>query len=242
MGQRPKQKVCEAAGWLVAELWLQKHILFSFVEKHWIPHTQPWQKSADPISMSLPKQADRGTAERWVSRELLEDKTTAILWLQSCPLNNLTNTTHKYSVTMAGRLGAPGSHYPGVLWAPVSWEGCFHTDQREGKAHCPAADRPRRLEQTGCCFRSSHHPQDPSCLVLGYGEERIRNDCFMSKAFGDGGKEKTSNWWELQNSVNGLEATELYTLKSLKWWILRYENFTLGKKKGLCWASPVVQW
>ena len=36
----------------------------------------------------------------------------------------------------------------------------------------------------------------------------------MSKAFGDGGNEKTS---QLQNSVNGLEATELYTLKSLKW-------------------------
>lgn len=89
--------------------------------------------------MALPKQADRGTAERWASRELLEDKTTAILWLQSCPLNNLINTTHKYSVTMAGRLGAPGSHYSRCALGSYKLRGSFPHRQKGRQGSLPSS-------------------------------------------------------------------------------------------------------
>lgn len=61
--------------------------LFSFAGTHLILHTQPWQKSADPISISRPKQADYGIAKRLASGESLEEEATAIQWLQSCPLD-----------------------------------------------------------------------------------------------------------------------------------------------------------
>lgn len=50
-----------------------------------ILHTQSWQKSADPISISLPKQAGYGIAKRLVPGESLEEA-IATQWLQSRPV------------------------------------------------------------------------------------------------------------------------------------------------------------
>lgn len=130
---------------------------------------------------------------------------------------------------MAGRLGAPGSHYPGVLWAPVSWEGGFHTDQREGKAHCPAADRPRRLQQTGSCFSSSHHPQDPICLVLR--KSTFQSISLVSKALRVLTREGNFLWGSQENKK-----------KTIRHFFLDDVSAILSLRNGIVSLQSVCSW